>query len=152
MKKLTFILTAILISTFTFAQTDFSGTWKLNISKSELGERSFAPKELVITQKGNDLNIESHSEWQGQTVSQTNKYTLDGEECINVGFRDSEVISTTTWSDDKKVLTITSSIEMEDGEMTMEAIYKMDGENLVVESSFSSSFGDMSETQVFDKI
>jgi hypothetical protein len=40
---------------------------------------------------------------------------------------------------------------MDNGDMTMKAVYKMDGANLVIESSSSSPMGDRSETQVFDK-
>ena len=54
MKKLVFFIAALFLTTLVFAQTDFSGTWELNTSKSKLGERSFAPKEVVIIQKGND--------------------------------------------------------------------------------------------------
>ena len=151
MKKFVFLLSAVFFSTLLFAQTDFSGTWVLNASKSKLGERSFAPKSVVIVQKGNDLSVESHNEWQGEERVRTNKYTLDGKECINPGFRDSEIKSTAVWSGDKKSLTITSKFEMQNGDMTMKAVYKMDGKNLVIESSSSSSFGDRSETQVFDK-
>ena len=151
MKKTLFFLTAVLISITVSAQVDFSGKWKLNSSKSKLGERSFAPKELVIIQKGNDISLESHSEFQGQERTRTNKYTLDGKECVNAGFRDTEVKSTAIWAGDKKTLTITSQFEMQNGKMTMKAVYKIDGSNLVVESSSSSSYGDRSETQVFDK-
>ena len=151
MKKIVFLVSALIFATVAFAQTDFSGTWKLNSSKSKLGERSFAPKELVITQTGNDLNIESHSQFQDREMTRTNKYTLDGKECVNAGFRDTEVKSTAVWSDDKKVLTISSKFPMQNGEMKMTAVYKIDGESLVVESSSSSSFGDRSETQIFDK-
>jgi len=147
MKKIVFLLSAVFFSSMLFAQTNFSGTWTLNTSKSKLGERNFAPKSVVIVQKGNEMSVESHSEWQGQERTRTSKYTLDGKECINPGFRDSEVKSKAAWSGDKKSLTVTSKFETPNGEMTMEAVYKMDGENLVIENSF----GDRSTTQVFDK-
>lgn len=147
MKKPAFLLAAILFASMAFAQADLSGTWKLNSSKSKLGERSFAPKSVVIVQKGNDLSIETHSEFQGQERVRTNKYTLDGKECVNTGFRDSQVKSTAVWSGDKKTLTITSKFEGPNGEITMKAAYKTEGGNLVIESSF----GERSETQVFDK-
>ena len=151
MKKLVLFLIVVFISSSLVAQTDFSGTWTLNSSKSKLGERSFAPKSVVIVQKDNNFSLESHNEWQGEERVRNSKYTLDGKECINPGFRDSEIKSTAVWSGDKKSLTITSKFEMQNGEMTMKAVYKMDGKNLVIESSSSSSFGDRSETQVFDK-
>jgi len=151
MKKLKFLLAAIFISAGLFAQTDFSGTWELNNSESKLGERSFAPNEIVIVQNGNEMSVESHMERQGQEITRTNKYTLDGKESVNPGFRDSEVKSTAVWSDDKKSLKITSKFSMQNGDMTMVTVYKMNGASLVVESSSSSSFGDRSETRVYNK-
>ncbi len=151
MKKIAILLSALILTTVAFAQTDFSGSWKLNNSKSKLGERSFAPKEVVITQNGNDLSIESHSVFQDREITRTNKYTLDGKECVNEGFRETEIKSTTVWSDDKKSLKILSKFAMQNGEMNMTAVYKIDGANLVIDSSSSSSRGDRSETQVYDK-
>ena len=151
MKKLVFLFSAVFFTTMVFAQTDFSGSWTLNTSKSKLGERSFAPKSVVIVQTKTDISIETRSEFQGEERIRKSKYTLDGKECTNKGFRDMDVKSTAVWSADKKALTITSKVQMDNGDMTMKAVYKMDGANLVNESSSSSSMGDRSETQVFDK-
>jgi hypothetical protein len=123
----------------------------LNTSKSKLGERSFAPKSVVIVQTKSDISIETKSEFNGEERVRKSKYTLDGKECTNKGFRDMDVKSTAVWSADKKSLTITSKIKMDNGDMTMKSVYKMDGANLVNQSSSSSSMGDRSETQVFDK-
>jgi len=151
MKKLVFLFSAVFFTTMVFAQTDFSGSWTLNTSKSKLGERSFAPKSAVIVQTKTDISIETKSEFNGEERVRKSKYTLDGKECTNKGFRDMDVKSTAVWSADKKVLTITSKVSMDNGDMTMKSVYKMDGANLVNESSSSSSMGDRSETQVFDK-
>lgn len=151
MKKIILVLSAVLLSAVVFAQTDFSGSWALNTAKSKLGERSFAPKSATIVQTKADISIETKSEFNGEERVRKNKYTLDGKECINKGFRDMDVKSTAVWSADKKVLTVTSKVSMDNGDMTMKAVYKMDGANLVIESSSSSPMGDRSETQVFDK-
>jgi hypothetical protein len=151
MKKIIFLLTAVFFATVVFAQTDFSGTWSLNTSKSKLGERSFAPKSVTIVQTKADISIETKSEFQGEERIRKSKYTLDGKECTNKGFRDMDVKSNAVWSADKKTLTITSKVQMDNGDMTMKAVYKMDGSNLVIDSSSSSPMGDRSETQVFDK-
>jgi len=39
----------------------------------------------------------------------------------------------------------------DNGEMTIIEIYKITGGNLIIETSASSSFGDVAETQVFEK-
>jgi len=153
MKKIKFLLAIFLISTVASAQVDFSGSWKLNTSKSKLNpDFTMAPNTTVITQKANDLTIEKHSDFQGEEFVTSDKLTLDGKECINTGFMDSQKKSTVTVSDDKKSMKIVSKIPMNDGgEMIVTEVYKMDGGSLVIESSSSSSYGDMSETMVYDK-
>ncbi|MBG0860373.1 MAG: hypothetical protein IQL11_12785 [Bacteroidales bacterium] len=154
MKKITFLSAALLISVLVSAQgPDFSGTWKLNTGKSKLGaEFSMAPREIIIGQKGNEFNVEKHSSYQDQEFTINDKFTLDGKECINPGWMDSQKKSTAVWSDDRKSLKITTKMTVGDGgEMTITEIYKMDGANMVLESSSSSSFGEMAETMVYDK-
>jgi hypothetical protein len=154
MKKSVVLLAVLFISVLVSAQGfDFSGNWKLNSSKSKLGDQfSMAPKEIIVVQKGNDLSLEKHSEFQDQQFTINDKFTLDGKECINDGWMDSKKKSTAVWSADKKSLKISSKIAMQDGgEMTISETYKMDGGNMVIEMSASSSYGDMSETQVYDK-
>ena len=98
MKKIAFIFASILISSIAAAQVaDFAGTWKLNTTKSKLGaEFSMAPKEIIITQNTNELNVEKHSSFQDQVFITKDKFTLDGKECINTGFQDSQKKSTLT--------------------------------------------------------
>lgn len=153
MKKTFFLISAMIIIMAASAQTDFSGSWKLNSSKSKLGEQfSMAPKEVIIVQSGNDLSIEKHSEFQGQEFTTKDKLTLDGKECVNDGMMDTKKKSTATWADDKKSLKIVSKIPMQDGgEFAITEVYKLDGGNFVCEMSSTSSFGDMAETQVYDK-
>ena len=111
-----------------------------------------APKEIIILQNDNDLNVEKHSSFQDQDFIIKDKFTLDGKECINPGWQETQKKSTAVWSDDKKSLKITSKIAMNDGgEMVIIEIYRMDRVNLIIDSSSSSSFGDMAETMVFDK-
>ena len=154
MKKTALILAAIMISTLVGAQgIDFSGNWKLNSSKSKLNaEFSMAPQTLVIAQNGNEINVERHSDFQGQQMVTADKITLDGKECVNKGFMDSEKKSTASWSDDKKSLKVISKISIGDGgEMVITEIFKFDSSSLVIDSSSASSFGDMAETMVYDK-
>lgn len=153
MKKIFFLFAAFLLSFGLFAQVDLSGKWKLNSSKSKLNQEfSMAPGTIALVQKGNDLSIEKHSEFQGQEFVSNDKLTLDGKECINPGFMDTQKKSACAWSADKKMLTITSKIPVGDGgDMTITEVYKLDGANLVVDSKASSSFGEMAETIVYDK-
>ena len=153
MKKALFLIPAILFSVVLSAQVDLSGSWKLNTSKSKLGDQfSMAPKEIIVAQNGNEMSVERHSEWQGQEFTINDKFTLDGKECINPGMMDTKKKSTAVWDADKKSLKISSKIPMQDGgEFSLTEVYKIDGSNMVIEMSASSSFGDMAETQVYDK-
>jgi hypothetical protein len=153
MKKAFLFFAAILVVVTVSAQVDFSGSWKLNNSKSKLGEQfSLAPKEIILVQKGNDLSVERHAEWQGQEYTTNDKFTLDGKESINLGMMDTQKKSVAVWTADKKSLKITSKIPMQDGgEVSITEVYKMDGGNMVIEMNSTSSWGDMSENQVYDK-
>jgi hypothetical protein len=154
MKKILFLIAAITMSAGIYAQApDFNGTWKLNNSKSKLNEEfSMAPKEILITQQGNEMKVEKHSSFQGNDFTTVDKFTLDGVECINPGWMDSEKKSKAVWADDKLSLKITSVLPMGDnGDLTIVEVYKMDGTAMVIVSSSSSSFGDSTETQVFEK-
>lgn len=154
MKKTLIIFAALMVSAAAVAQgLNFNGSWKLNSDKSKLNaEFSLGPKEVIITQSGNDLTVEKHSSFQDQDFVTTDKLTLDGKECINTGFQDTQKKSTCTWSDDKASLKIISKMSIGDGgDMTIIEVYKMDGSNMVIESSASSSYGDLNETMVYDK-
>ncbi|QGY42786.1 hypothetical protein GM418_03705 [Maribellus comscasis] len=153
MKKTIYLLVMLFGATLVSAQgIDFSGTWKLNRSESKLGDQfSMAPNEIIVIHKINEMDIEKHSSFQGQNFTTKDNLTLDGRECVNVGFMDTEKKSTAVWSDDEKMLTITSKIPMQGETMTIVEVYKMDGKNMVIEVSASSSYGDMSEMMVYNK-
>lgn len=154
MKKTLFILSILVLSVCSVTlATDFSGNWKLNAEKSKLSDQfSMAPKEIIVVQNGNNLDLERHASFQGQDFTIKDKFTLDGKECVNPGWQDTDKRSTAVWSDDKSSLKITTKFPMGDnGEMTIVEVMKMDGNHLVIEASSSSSYGDRSETMVFDK-
>jgi len=142
-----------MFSAAAIAQTpDFAGSWKLNGEKSKLNaEFSFAPKEIIITQAGNDMAVEKHSSFQDQEFVTNDKLTLDGKESTNTGFQDTQKKSICTWSEDKTSLKVVSKMSIGDGDMTITEVYKLNGGNLTIESMASSSFGDMNETMVYDK-
>jgi hypothetical protein len=153
MKKLLTVATLLLLAFMVNAQTNFSGKWKLNKQKSTLNtEFSMAPSEMVVVQNGNEISLEKHSNFQGESFIMKEKYTLDGKECVNAGMMDSQKKSVAKFSDDKKVLTIESKIPMQDGaEIAIKEIFTLVDGALVLESSSKSSWGDMNEKMAFDK-
>ncbi len=154
MKKIVLLLASVMIVSLAGAQiVDLTGTWKLNSTKSKLGEQfSMAPKEIIITQGVNELNVERHSSFQDQDFTTKDKFTLDGKECINKGWQDTEKKSTLTLSEDKKSIKCITKFSIGDGnEMILTEVFKMDGVNMVIDSGASSSYGEMAETMVYDK-
>jgi hypothetical protein len=94
--------------------TNYSGTWILDESKMEAGDGGprMAASKLTITQDEKQVTIERFisSQFRGDFTS-TENVTLDGKETNNTtDFGDRKM--TATWSDDKKVLTIKSVLEM----------------------------------------
>jgi|WetSurMetagenome_2_1015567.scaffolds.fasta_scaffold387102_2 hypothetical protein len=132
---------------------DFSGNWKLNPSKSKLNEQfSMAPKELILVQSGNTLSVERHSEFQDQKFIIKDKFTLDGQECINDGWQGSKKKSVAIWAEDKKSLVIKTKFPLENGgELNISETFKLDGPVLLIETSSTSDWGTSTETYGFDK-
>lgn len=153
MKKSILLTMLILLTIIGSAQTNYSGTWNLSKSKSKLNaDFSMAPLKLIIQQENNMLKLERHSNFQGNEFTSNTSYTLDGKECINEGWQDMKIKSNCTWDSDLKVLTIKSKIPTQDGsEMQITETYSMVDGNLKIQSSASSSWGDLEETWVFEK-
>lgn len=154
MKKSLFFLITILACAAVSAQDiNLSGTWKLNGSKSRLNyDFTLAPSQIIVVHKGNDISIEKHSNMQGQEFVTTDKYTLDGKECVNQAWQGIEKKSTAVWSDDRKSIRVSSKLNAGDvGDVTIVEIFKLEGTNLVLDSVATSSYGDLAENMVYDK-
>jgi hypothetical protein len=154
MKNLVLIVALVFISSAGISQkVNFSGNWKINKEKSTLGyEFSLAPESMILKHEKNTLDVERHSNWQGEEIVINDHFTLDGKECENPAWRDLVKKSTATWNKKTKVLTITTKVPMaEGGDATIISEYLMNGDNLVVESSASSDYGEIVERFVFDK-
>jgi len=158
LKMIPAIIALILISSFAgFAQSNFSGTWALNESKSNLGEGPrMGGGNMVVTQSGNNLSVERTMQGPDGETKMTDKYTLDGKVSENPMFNSSRK-STVTWSADKSSITIASTMVFDMGGETMETktseTWKLadGGKGLTVESSFSTPNGDMKSISYYDK-
>ncbi len=136
MKRLTLLL--LLLSVAVWAQTtDFSGTWKMNESKSNFGQSGpggpggpggqpapggqgtpggpggrsrfgFMGGQMTIKQTDAKLVIErTMKNREGEDVTTTETFTLDGKECVNES-RMGEKTTVCKWSKDGKQLTMES--------------------------------------------
>jgi hypothetical protein len=123
-RNLAGLLFFVLISVNLFAQSNFAGNWVLNESKSNFGDSQFrrGASAMVVTQDAKLLTVESTRMTQdGTERKSTAKYNLDGTVSENQGGMGNAVRkSTATWSADKTVLTIASTMTMERDGQSME--------------------------------
>jgi hypothetical protein len=155
MKKLLYFIAFTMVSMTGMGQVaDFSGTWTLNNEKSTIFQQfSLAPSQLILIQTADSMTVEKHGNFQGTDYVTKDKYGLDGKECFNPGMMpDSKKTSTAVWSEDGKILTISSKLPTQDqGEATTKEVYQMVESNLKLELNAASSMGEMSETYLLDK-
>jgi len=140
---------------------NFSGDWKLNESKSEVGQfgRGAAQSIKVVSSDANGIIIERTSTGQnGEAVVRKESLTFDGKEVESTGgFGNSKRKAKAKWSDDGKSMVIDAVTSFErDGQTTefkQKETWKLssDGNTLTIESS--TSFGDNNNTQklVYEK-
>ena len=153
MKNFVFILALAFLSATAFGQkVKFSGDWKLNEDKSELGyEFSLAPSAMKVEHTKKTLDLTSVSEWDGQEIENKQHFTLDGEVCENVGFAETVTKSTANYDKKAKTITIVTNGSVEGMDYTLTQVMSMKEGSMVVESEAASDMGEMFETFVFDK-
>ncbi len=106
MKKIfaVFALSAFALATQAMAATNYSGEWKLNVSKSEFGP---APQpefmNRSIAQTDGAITLKTHSKGAQGEVKTELKYTLDGKECTNT-INGAASKGNAKWAGDKLVI------------------------------------------------
>jgi Tol biopolymer transport system component len=156
------IMLVLIAPVFTNAQagkTNFSGDWTFNTEKSTVpqgGGMRMGGGNFVATQEANLLTVvRTRTGQDGQPMTTTMKYTLDGKESINTSPRgDSK--SVVTWSADGKTLTIVTSRTMDmNGQSTTmkstEVWTLTDAKTLSVASTRQSPNGEVKALNVYDK-
>ena len=143
-----------------FAQTNFTGTWAFNESKSNFGDSQFrfAATSMVVTQDATTLAMESIMPGRdGEEMKTSAKYSLDGKVSENPMFNSTRK-STVTWSADKSSLVIASTMTFDMGgetrEMKSTETWKLSdgGKLLSIESVRAGrDGGEMRTTAAYDK-
>jgi len=156
------LLTAVIaFSAFTVlpVASNFSGKWKLNESKSELGQfANFATKMIEADQTATALNVSRTSpSFDGNETTAKETLTFDGKEAESTVFGNSKRIATASWSADGQTLTIDYKLKLEfngeSNEVKGKEVWSLTdgGKTLVVKNNSSSSFGDMESKSVYEK-
>ncbi|HOW08918.1 MAG TPA: hypothetical protein PLX08_03855 [Bacteroidales bacterium] len=143
------------------SRPNFSGKWIFNESKSNLGDQPqggfrMGGGNFTATQDANSLTVEStRNTPDGQTMTTTSKYTLDGKVSVNSTGR-GESKSTATWSADGKSLTIVTTRTFErDGqsmEMKTTEVWSLTSPKVLsIVRTMNTPNGERKITSVYDK-
>jgi len=151
------------------SKANFAGKWALNATKSDMGQppqgqgqgqgggqRMGGGGDFTATQVANLLTVERTRTGQdGQAVTTTSKYTLDGKVSVNTTAR-GESKSTATWSADGKSLTIVTTRTFdrngETTEMKTTEVWSLTSPTaLSVVSTMNTPNGERKTTMVYDK-
>ena len=147
------------VSTGAFAgNVNFSGDWKLNESKSNLGQFNRAAKSMKIQGNVESIAIQRVSTNRaGEAVTTDEKLTFDDKETESTVFGNSKKKSKAKWSDDGKKLTVKSVIVFDRNGEKMEIktteVWTLsdDGKTLTIESTSESPQGSNTTKMVYDK-
>jgi len=140
------------------AKPNFAGSWAFNEAKSNLGEGGNFRRatQITVTHDGNDLTAARvRTNQDGVATTTTEKFTLDGKECINdTGRGPSKAI--VTWSADGKALNfaITRTFDMNGETRTMKSteVWTLtDAKTLSILSTATFQDNEMKSTLVYDK-
>jgi hypothetical protein len=156
------VLIAPVITNAQAGKTNFAGDWTFNTEKSTVpqggqgGGMRMGGGNFVATQEANLLTVvRTRTGQDGQPMTTTMKYTLDGKESINTSPRgDSKSVA--TWSADGKTLTIVTSRTMDmNGQsttMTSSEVWTLtDAKTLSVTSTRQGPNGEVKTLNVYDK-
>ena len=148
---LTFLIALPVVSAFAQQKPDFTGTWKLNVAKSDFGMLGGPDSRTdVITHKEPSVTNNVTAEGAQGKQQFTLKYTTDGKEATNqMGPR--EIKSTLKWEGSN--LIITSKFNYNDSEVNAQTTWALsaDGKTLTANTHYASSMGETDQKLVFEK-
>ena len=132
---------------------NLSGTWKLNLTKSNFGQMP-GPASQVDTIVDNEPSIKITTDQKGGMMGDmniSNSLTTDGKEITTKGMGDSEVKSTARW--DGNTLVVTSKVDFQGSPMTIKTTYSLsaDGKALSEVTHVETAMGNFDSTSVYDK-
>ena len=134
-------------------KANFSGSWTLNESKSQVPEGGgggrMGGSTFTVKQEANLLSRTSTGR---DGTERTAKYTLDGKESVNT-MGQNESKSVATWSADGKSLTIKTNMEFNGNAFTITEVWSLSAPNtLSITRSFTGQDGtERKMTMVYDK-
>jgi hypothetical protein len=149
--SITFLIALPVASAFAQQKPDLTGTWKLNVAKSEFGALPGPESRTdVITHKDPALsNSVTVTNAQGKQEYTLN-YTTDGKEVLNkIGER--ELRSTLKWAGSD--LASTAKTTYNGMDVTAEGTWVLaaDGKTLTISVHYASAMGETDQKLIFEK-
>jgi len=148
---ISFVIALPLITAVAQQKPDFSGTWKLNVAKSEFGMLPPPTSRTdVVKHKEPSISVDVTQESAEGKQQYTVNYTTDGKEVVNqMGPR--EVKSAAKWSDN--TLTISSKFNYNGADVNAELSWTLssDGKVRTVNIHYESAMGNTDQKFVFEK-
>jgi hypothetical protein len=149
--SITFLIALPLVAVVAQQKPDFSGTWKLNVAKSEFGALPGPTSRTdVISHKDPSFSNSVTAETAEGKQQYTANYTTDGKEAVNkIGPR--EVKTTVKWAGSN--LVFSSKFAYGDSEVTGEATWALSdgGKTLTVSVHFASAMGETDQKLIYEK-
>jgi hypothetical protein len=146
-----FLIALPLVSAFAQQKTDFSGTWKLNVGKSDYGALPGPNSRTdVITQKDPAITDHVTSEGQQGKLDYTANYSSDGKETSNtVG--EYVLKSTSKWEGNN--LAVKTRLKVNDTDVDVLATWMLaaDGKTLTIAVHITSAMGETDQKLIFEK-
>lgn len=140
-------------------RANFSGDWKLNAGKSDLGQfADWATRTIKADQKADAISISRTApSFEGGDRTTVEVLTFDGKEVETTLFGTSKKKSIAKWSEDGQTLTITYTLFLDFNGETNEIkgtetwTLADGGKTLVSQINSSSSFGDLATKAIYEK-
>jgi hypothetical protein len=131
---------------------NLSGTWKLNVAKSDFGEIP-APDSRTEKIEDNEPSIKISSSWTGGPMGDgTMSYDLltNGKETTSSMFG-TDAKNTANW--EGSALVVNTKFQMQDSDVALKSKYELspDGKTLNIASHISGPMGEMEMKMVYEK-
>ena len=144
---------AAMIHTGGGATPNLSGTWKLDIPKSNFGQIP-PPASQVDTIEDNEPTVKIAEDQKGGMMGDmavTTTISTDGKETTSKGMGDADVKSTAHW--EGSTLVVNSKTNFQGGDVTIKDSYMVspDGKTLTEVTHVESGMGNFDSTSVYDK-
>jgi len=144
---------ALIVASAAFAAApDLTGSWKLNLTKSDFGQ--FPPPSSMsakVTHADPKLTVALKMASENGDLDLSSNYTTDGKECVNQGFGGSDTKTVASWQGETLHMQTKGAFGDVAYTMTDKWTLSADGKILTIQRNFSSSMGEVDQKLILEK-